>query len=107
MNRIEAFTCVCGVRSSLLPEPHKNICFGCGADLPTYTTTMDAVKHPKHYTGGSIEVWDFIVDQGFDYLEGNICKYLCRWKSKNGLEDLLKARAYLDKLISLQEPSSQ
>ena len=67
----------------------------------------ERVNHPKHYTGGKIEVWDFIVDQGMDYLEGNVVKYVSRWKSKNGVEGLLKARAYLDKLISLQEPSSQ
>lgn len=66
--------------------------------------TSDAVEHPCHYTGGKIEVWDFIIDQKMNYLEGNICKYLCRYKSKNGLEDLLKCKAYLEKLIaSLQE----
>ena len=65
---------------------------------------LEAVNHPQHYTGGRIEVWDFIIDQNMNYLEGNVCKYLCRYKSKNGLEDLLKARAYLDKLIAQQEP---
>lgn len=69
---------------------------------------LEAVNHPAHYTHGKIEVWDFIIDQNMNYLEGNICKYLCRYKKKNGLEDLLKAKAYLEKLISLhQEPSNQ
>jgi glutamate mutase epsilon subunit len=63
------------------------------------STKLVSVNHPPHYTGGKIEVWDFIIDQGMNYLEGNVVKYLARYKSKNGLEDLLKAQAYLDKLI--------
>ena len=59
----------------------------------------DVVKKPKGYNQGNIEVWDFIIDQKLDYLEGNIVKYVCRYKHKNGLEDLNKAKAYLDKLI--------
>lgn len=59
----------------------------------------DVVNRPRHYTKGSIEVWDFIKDQGLDYMEGNVVKYVCRYKHKNGLEDLRKAKAYLDKLV--------
>lgn len=70
---------------------------------PTYSgdepPKADNVKHPAHYTVGKIEVWDFIVDQGMNYLEGNIIKYTARYKQKGGVEDLKKARAYLDKLI--------
>jgi hypothetical protein len=62
-------------------------------------TMTDNVNKPNHYTQGSIEVIDYIMDQKFDYLEGNIIKYISRYKFKNGLEDLKKARVYLDKLI--------
>ena len=41
-------------------------------------------KHPDHYNEGEIEVWDFIADQKLDFFEGNIVKYICRWKTKNG-----------------------
>ncbi|AGA17883.1 nucleotide kinase [Synechococcus phage P60] len=57
---------------------------------------------PSHYKKGSIEVWDFITDQDLNYLEGNIVKYLCRAGSKpheSRIDDLLKAKAYLQKLI--------
>ena len=57
---------------------------------------------PSHYQKGSIEVWDFIKDQDLDYLKGNIIKYVCRSGSKPGepeIDDLLKAKAYLDKAI--------
>jgi len=60
----------------------------------------DPVNHPKHYTIGKIEVLDFILDQQLPYLPGNIVKYLCRyrWKGKP-VQDLKKARFYLDRLI--------
>jgi len=58
---------------------------------------QDAIN-PSHYKQGNIEVIDFILDQKLTYLEGNIIKYVSRYKHKNGLEDLKKARWYLDKL---------
>jgi hypothetical protein len=47
----------------------------------------------------TIEPWDYIVKNNLGYLEGNIIKYVTRYKGKHGLEDLQKARHYLDKLI--------
>ena len=61
----------------------------------------DAIS-PQHYQQGNIQVLDFITDQKFSYLEGNIVKYICRYKTKNGLEDLEKADYYLSRLIELQ-----
>ncbi len=60
------------------------------------------VKHPKHYTKG-IEMWDYAYSQGLGFFEGNILKYITRWKDKGGIEDLYKAKAYLDKLIKNNE----
>ena len=62
---------------------------------------MDENKaiNPQHYKQGNIEVIDFILDQKFSYLEGNISKYVSRYKYKNGLEDLKKAQWYLERLI--------
>jgi len=57
------------------------------------------VINPSHYRQGNIEVIDFILDQDMDYLEGNIIKYVSRYKYKNGMEDLRKAKWYLEKLI--------
>jgi hypothetical protein len=64
--------------------------------------TEDIVK-PERYNKGSIEVWDFILDQNLGFLEGNIIKYICRSSMKGGIDDLKKARVYLDKLISQLE----
>lgn len=60
----------------------------------------DTIDHPPHYTSGKIEVWDFIADQGLDFFCGNVVKYICRAGRKGDkLEDLRKARAYVDKAI--------
>jgi len=64
----------------------------------------DNITRPYHYLGGDLETWDAILGMGLGYLEGNIVKYLARHKLKGKpLEDLLKARAYLDKLIDQLE----
>jgi hypothetical protein len=55
-----------------------------------------------HYKTKKIQPWDFIAANNLGYFEGNIIKYVSRWKEKNGIEDLRKARHYLDKLIELQ-----
>ncbi len=64
------------------------------------THTKDNIN-PSHYKQGNIEVIDFILDQKSSYLEGNVIKYISRYKTKNGLEDLKKAKWYLNKLISI------
>lgn len=72
----------------------------------------DAVNSPNHYTQGRFEVIDVIEDAvvGADPFEAvcqaNIIKYTLRYRHKNGVEDLKKARWYLDKLISVKEVSS-
>jgi Protein of unknwon function (DUF3310) len=60
-----------------------------------------AVHKPHHYTAGGIEVFDFIKAWGLDFPTGNIIKYVVRSPYKGRrLEDLRKARWYLDQLIS-------
>ena len=68
----------------------------------------DNVNHPSHYqTEGGLEVIDIInsiLGSSFEaYYVGNIIKYVSRYKKKNGLEDLKKARWYLDYLINYFE----
>ena len=64
---------------------------------------LDMVNSPPHYNESGIECIDAIAaatGEGFEfYLQGNIMKYLWRYRYKNGTEDLKKARWYLDKLI--------
>ena len=64
-----------------------------------FNEDCDVLKNPSHYTQGGIEPLDYIIANNMSFLEGNVVKYVTRYKFKNGLEDLEKARVYLDKLI--------
>lgn len=70
----------------------------------------DMVNHPDHYkSANGLETIDVIEAftsnlTGIEATDtGNILKYMCRWKQKNGLEDLKKAQWYLNHLISKVE----
>ena len=54
-----------------------------------------------HYRG-AIQTWDYIIAHDLGFLEGNIIKYVTRFRKKNGVQDLEKARHYLDKLIEVE-----
>ena len=64
---------------------------------------QDMVNSPPHYNQAGIECIDAIraaTGDGYEYyLQGNIIKYLWRYRYKNGVEDLKKAKWYLEKLI--------
>lgn len=70
---------------------------------------LDNVNHPSHYNSGKFEVIDIIDEFGKEYegsdgfCFGNVVKYVLRAKHKNGIEDLKKARWYLDRLIAKWE----
>jgi len=65
---------------------------------------VDMVNLPPHYMQGKIDVVDFIIDQKMDYCLGNAVKYLARYRFKGTpVEDLKKARFYLDRLIEQEE----
>lgn len=68
--------------------------------VETTPVTKDMVNSPAHYTKGGIEVYDFIKAKGLSYELGNVVKYVSRADLKgNELEDLMKARWYLDAAI--------
>lgn len=73
------------------------------------TKPQDTINSPSHYTNGKVECIDAIeaATTGLEGIEavctGNAIKYLYRWKLKNGIEDLNKARWYLDRLIAKVE----
>jgi hypothetical protein len=59
-----------------------------------------------HYTSKTVQPWDamqsWMDQEGFAcYLQGNVIKYIARYKEKGGVEDLKKARHYLDKMIEV------
>ena len=54
---------------------------------------------PDHYSNLPMEPWDFIQQNKLDFFEGNVVKYICRWKNKGGVTDLRKAITYIEKII--------
>lgn len=80
-------------------EDHRGI---IGATYPV----DDPVNHPSHYTQGTMECIDAIEGLGLPFHESQILKYITRWRFKNGVQDLKKARWYLDRLISQNETKS-
>lgn len=72
-----------------------------------YESEKDMVSHPSHYQSETgLEAIDVIEAFTFDlkgiesFDTGNILKYMCRWKQKNGVQDLKKAKWYLEHLIN-------
>lgn len=65
----------------------------------------DLVNNPPHYNQSGIECIQAILaathEQREGYLQGNIIKYIWRYRYKNGLEDLKKAKWYVEKLIEV------
>ena len=60
-----------------------------------------------HYKTKAIQPWDFITSNNIGFLEGNAIKYLCRWREKGGVQDLEKARHYIDKLIEVERAKAE
>ena len=58
-----------------------------------------------HYKTKAIQPVEYIHANGLGFCEGNVVKYVSRWREKNGVKDLEKARHYLDILIQLESRS--
>lgn len=63
------------------------------------------LRHQPHYEQYAIQPVVFIGANNLDFFQGNIIKYICRFRKKNGVQDLEKARHYLDMYI--QKESGQ
>lgn len=73
----------------------------------------EKVNHPAHYNAGDIECIDAIraatmkLDGFYGFCTGNAIKYLWRWRFKNGVEDLKKAKWYIDHMIERLEKAAK
>ena len=57
----------------------------------------------NHYTLMAIDPLTYIEANNLGFIEGNIIKYVSRYQNKNGIEDLQKAKHYLERLIEIKE----
>lgn len=58
---------------------------------------------PDHYHKGNVDTIKFCIENNLDFLQGNVVKYVVRYKEKNGLEDLKKAMEYLKRIIESEK----
>lgn len=69
-------------------------------------SAMQQQEGGNHYKDMPIQPVEFIHKNGIPYIEGCAIKYLCRWRKKGGVEDLKKARHFLDMLIEMEEKAA-
>lgn len=65
--------------------------------------SYNTVTQPAHYARFAIQPIEFILANGLNFLQASVIKYLVRYPYKNGMEDLLKCRNMLDRLIAEEE----
>lgn len=66
-------------------------------------SALDTQVGGSHYKDFKIQPVEFIMANGLGFCEGNAIKYICRYKSKNGVEDLEKAIHYIQLLIEQEK----
>lgn len=82
-------------------------CTQCGVNSGTQTNdqptaALDTQVGGEHYKSLAIQPVEYVHKNGIGYIEGSVIKYVTRWRNKNGVEDLKKARHFLDILIALE-----
>lgn len=65
-------------------------------------TALNEQVQGNHYKDMPIQPVEYIHANAMGYLEGNVVKYVSRWRKKNGMEDLYKAKHYIELLIELE-----
>lgn len=76
--------------------------FTAMADKIEKENALDVQVGGGHYKTMNIQPVEFIHANNIPYLEGNVIKYISRWRNKNGIADLEKAKHYIDLLIELE-----
>jgi hypothetical protein len=61
----------------------------------------------NHYKDMAIQVVEYCHKNGIGYMEGNVIKYVSRWRKKGGMEDLRKARHYIELLMQMENEAIQ
>ena len=65
-------------------------------------SALDRQVQGGHYKDMAVQPVEFIHANGIGYFEGNVIKYVTRWRKKNGIADLEKAKHYIELLIELE-----
>lgn len=70
--------------------------------LTQNTNALDVQVDGDHYKDQPIQPVEYIHANNIGYFEGNVIKYVSRWRKKNGIKDLEKAKHYIELLIELE-----
>lgn len=70
-------------------------------------TALDKQVDGNHYKDLPIQPVEYIYANALGYFEGNVVKYVSRWRKKNGIADLEKAKHYIELLIQLENRSAR
>lgn len=95
----------CGAGVSLVTNPTK--CYKCGTAIYRRNPDPEPAEAPasEHYQRLPVQPIELTRHMGF--LDGNVVKYVARFREKNGLEDLHKAQFYLEQLIAKEYPNGE
>ena len=66
------------------------------------TNALDVQVDGNHYKDQAIQPVEYIHANNIGYMEGNVIKYVARWRKKHGIKDLEKAKHYIELLIELE-----
>ena len=72
-------------------------------ERPEYAAALTTQVGGNYYKDMPIQPVEYIHKNGIGYFEGCVIKYVSRWRKKNGVEDLKKARHFLDLLIEFED----
>jgi hypothetical protein len=82
----------------------------CTNNFLCYNFELFESKNSKikpSYYGTGIDVIEFCLRNNLTFMQGNVIKYVTRYKNKNGIEDLEKAKEYIDRLIEFEKRSEK
>ncbi len=94
-----------GTSASEILRP-ANEAGACGTAEGAGRSAKDIQIGGSHYAAMKIQPFEYIHANGLGFAEGCVVKYVSRWRAKNGIEDLKKARHFLDLLIEAEGQSS-
>ncbi len=70
---------------------------------PVNKSALDIQEGGSHYKDKAIQPVEYCMANGIPFMEGSAIKYLTRWRDKGGIQDLKKARHFIDMLIEWEE----
>jgi hypothetical protein len=90
-------------RTPIKGEPNLSTCNDCRMVLRGRNRADQTQIGGDHYKKLKIQVVEYCMENGIPFMEGSAIKYLTRWRDKGGIEDLKKAKHFVEMLIEYEE----